>query len=87
MNCPPTLQTFWHKQKIWLKEQWLLLYFPIRYSSKNEGWSSDELSMQRVNTIVNTCLKLWNELPKYVKSSKTLDLFKKNISRVFLSAN
>ena len=46
-----------------------------------------QLSMHRVNTIVNTGPRLWNELPKYVKSSKTLDLFKKNISRVFLSAN
>ena len=55
------------------------------YDTRNKG--DYQLSMQRVNTIVNTGPKLWNELPKYVKSSKTLGLFKKNISRVFLSAN
>ena len=42
--------------------------------------------MQRVNTIVNTGPEIWNELPKYIKTSKTLGLFKKNISSVFLSA-
>ena len=55
------------------------------YDTRNKG--DYQLSMQRVNTIVNTGPKLWNELPKYVKSSKTLGLFKKNISRSFLSAN
>ena len=51
------------------------------YDTRNKG--DYQLSMQRVNTIVNTGPKLWNELPKYVKSSKTLGLFKKNISLCF----
>ena len=55
------------------------------YDTRNKG--DYQLRMQRVNTIVNTGPKLWNELPKYVKSSKTLGLFKKSISRVFLSVN
>ena len=55
------------------------------YDTRNKG--DYQLSMQRVNTIVNTGPKVWNELPKYVKSSKSLGLFKKNISRVFLLAN
>ena len=55
------------------------------YDTRNKG--DYQLSMQRVNTIVDTGPKLWNELSKYVKSSKTLGLFKKNISSIFLSAN
>ena len=54
------------------------------YDTRNKG--DYKLSMQRVNTIVKTGPKIWNELPKYIKNSKTLGLFKKNISHVFLSA-
>ena len=54
------------------------------YDTRNKG--DYQLSMQRVNTVVKTGPKIWNELPKYIKTSKTLGLFKKNISSVFLSA-
>lgn len=35
---------------------------------------------QRLNNVFNTGLKIWNQLPKPTKNSRTLTIFKRNIS-------
>ena len=38
-----------------------------------------QFHMFRLNTVLNTGPKIWNNLPKHIKSSKTLGQFKKKI--------
>ena len=43
------------------------------------------LGIHRIKNILNTGPKIWNELPKHVKCSKTIGQFKKNIKDIVSS--
>ena len=49
------------------------------YTTDSHFYDDYQVPMHRVNNILNTGSKIWNNLPKYVKCSKSIGQFKSNI--------